>query len=146
MWLYVWMDRPVYPEEEMDEENVVEDESELTLNKMEDDIAVVRTSACYVCGCGVGGGGWYRCGMYICLSCVWVWGGGGGGDIAVVCTSVCHMCVLLLVCVCEGGGGWHHCGMYISLSCVCVCGEGVDIAVVSSFACHVVGGWNCCSI
>ena len=52
MWLYVWMDRPVYPEEEMDEENVVEDESELTLNKMEDDIAVVRTSACHVCGCG----------------------------------------------------------------------------------------------
>jgi len=30
--------RPEYPEEEMEEENIVEDDSELTLNKVEDNI------------------------------------------------------------------------------------------------------------
>ena len=30
--------RPVYPEEEMDEENIIDDDAELTLNKVEDDV------------------------------------------------------------------------------------------------------------
>lgn len=33
-WICVY--RPEYPEEEMDEENIVEDDAELTLNKVED--------------------------------------------------------------------------------------------------------------
>lgn len=32
--------RPQYPEEEMDEENIVEDDSELTLNEIEKSLAV----------------------------------------------------------------------------------------------------------
>lgn len=31
---------PIYPEEEMDEENIIEDDAELTLDKMEDEVHV----------------------------------------------------------------------------------------------------------
>ena len=30
--------RPIYPEEELDEENIIEDDSELNLNKMEEEM------------------------------------------------------------------------------------------------------------
>ena len=32
--------RPIYPEEEADEENIIEDDAELTLDKMEEEIEV----------------------------------------------------------------------------------------------------------
>ena len=33
---------PMYPEEEMDEENIIDDDTELTLNKVEDEVMMVK--------------------------------------------------------------------------------------------------------
>jgi len=62
---YLLTYRPEYPEEEMEEENIVEDDAELTLNKVEDNVFGVshinllncqRSAVCRcpVCVCALG--------------------------------------------------------------------------------------------
>lgn len=43
-WTYF---RPVYPTDELEEEEITEDDTELTLNKLEEDVAVCLT-ICFI--------------------------------------------------------------------------------------------------